>query len=525
MHPRDTRNPQRTVSVSERIAARFKELQRKAAAQSAEKHDDEEDEASVVFDNSSPTSQTSAATEEKPLPKVDKGKGKEVIASPEATTPTGLVSPPPLSPKLPPPKVDVRAASPLPPPPPQPILLAGLAVPPAALSDLLKRAASQLRLRPIKFPILGEYKDCFSGEEFVVWLVDNVDGLGGSLDRAEDAARDLTERDGLLRRVGEFGNAFENHDEAYYQFRPKAFEVGIERPTSPAEQQENLTSPIMTNLSPVADNLYKRSNTLVSLVSKAINQQSEPRHIRARSDANDADKSYRVAVRKLDRQRLGLEERIEETLKIAQKWELDRLHAVKTVMSQYQTALMHLPSDVKPSLERSATLIASFQPESDLRALIERYRTGPFMPVAQLYESITHDEADAYFGIDLRKWADGGWNAVRNGEEPKETIPDVLTVLLAALKEKYPKLQNDAEKRKTWIYEVPLSAVHHLREAINAIPPGNPIPIELLEKYDAPVLASAIKLWALELDPPLGLWEGWDDFRRLYPSGKSRSVC
>jgi len=46
----------------------------------------------------------------------------------------------------------------------------------------------------------------------------------------------------------------------------------------------------------------------------------------------------------------------------------------------------------------------------------------------------------------------------------------------------------------------------------------SPIPEEVLARYDAPVLASTLKLWALELDPPLGLWEGWDDIRKIYPS-------
>lgn len=40
----------------------------------------------------------------------------------------------------------------------------------------------------------------------------------------------------------------------------------------------------------------------------------------------------------------------------------------------------------------------------------------------------------------------------------------------------------------------------------------------MLNKYDAPVLAGCVKLWALELDPPLALWEGWDDIRKLYPT-------
>jgi hypothetical protein len=75
------------------------------------------------------------------------------------------------------------------------------------------------------------------------------------------------------------------------------------------------------------------------------------------------------------------------------------------------------------------------------------------------------------------------------------------------------------EKRKAWIYEVSLNAVHHLRESLNAIPPEQPIPTDIVTKYDAPVLASAVKLWLLELDPPIALWEGWEDLRRLYPNG------
>lgn len=65
---------------------------------------------------------------------------------------------------------------------------------------------------------------------------------------------------------------------------------------------------------------------------------------------------------------------------------------------------------------------------------------------------------------------------------------------------------------------MPLPALHHLREALNAVPPGQPFSSEMLAKYDAPVLAGCVKLWTLELDPPLALWEGWDDIRKLYPT-------
>ena len=56
----------------------------------------------------------------------------------------------------------------------------------------------------------------------------------------------------------------------------------------------------------------------------------QPPHIKARLEAEAADVQYRAAVRKLDRQRLGLEDEIERTLKNLQRWEADRLRAVKT---------------------------------------------------------------------------------------------------------------------------------------------------------------------------------------------------
>ncbi|CAE7217298.1 unnamed protein product, partial [Rhizoctonia solani] len=44
------------------------------------------------------------------------------------------------------------------------------------------------------------------------------------------------------------------------------------------------------------------------------------------------------------------------------------------------------------------------------------------------------------------------------------------------------------------------------------------IPSELFEQFDVPVLAATTKLWFLELNPPLGLWETWDELRKIYPS-------
>ncbi|KDQ61776.1 hypothetical protein JAAARDRAFT_123616 [Jaapia argillacea MUCL 33604] len=490
--------PQRTASVSERIAQRLKEIQNKSRGTPAVPEEKEPQE---------PT---------EPVEKVDKGKGK-------ATEETA--SPPAMSPVLPP-KVTLPSPPSSPTPaanaPPPPILLAGLSFSPAALSALLTKAQDQIALRPVRFPLLGEYEKCFHGEEFVEWLRVNVEGWAGDWDKADEGARGLCEDLGLMRRVGELGNAWESTDEAWYQFRPKS-------PSS-----ATATSP-SANLAPVADNLLKRSGTFVNLVQRAITNSSstllastgagaEPPFVKLKAEAEAAEKGYRVGVRRLDRQRLGLEEMVEETLKGLQRMEGDRLRAVKTVLLQYQGTLSNLPQSLSTSLELSSTVIASYQPESDLQALIERYRTGPFRPNPHVWESVgagiggyAEGEMDTVFGIDLRKWAEGVGD-VQGGEGEVPKVPGVLTALLGALGEKYGTMSNDAEKRKTWIYEVPLAAVHHLRESINGIPPTQTLPAELFEKHDAPILASTVKLWMLELDPPLGLWEGWDDIRKIYPT-------
>ncbi|TDL23780.1 hypothetical protein BD410DRAFT_856763 [Rickenella mellea] len=486
--------PQRSATISDRIAQRFKDIQKKATSAKTP------DSPTLVFEAHSP------GHEDKPLPsieKVDKGKGK-AVEEPESLE--MVASPPSLSPTLPP-KLALQEAT-----PPPPIVLAGVTMQPGVVSEMLKRAAAEMPLRNVKFPILGEYVGCFSGEEFAAWLAAKAQEFEGDLDKAEEAARQLTEKEGCLRRIGEFGNKFENTDDAFYQFRPKAFDLTNEQPKA----QDSPQSPI---IAPIAENLVKRSGTLVNFVSKAIttNMTSEPPYIKARADAEAADQTYRTAVRKLDKQRLGLEERIEDTLKSLQTWETERLRAVKTVLLQYQGTLKNLPTSLQPSLDRSSTLLSAYQPESDLKALIERYRTGPFRPTPHVYESITHDEWDVMFGIDLRKWADGGWNGLRGDDEKKEKIPGVVAALLSALNDMYATLPNDSEKRKVWIYEVPLKAVHHLRESINGVAPGQPISSKMLAAYDAPVLASCLKLWILELDPSLGTWEGWDDIRQLYP--------
>jgi hypothetical protein len=112
------------------------------------------------------------------------------------------------------------------------------------------------------------------------------------------------------------------------------------------------------------------------------------------------------------------------------------------------------------------------------------------------------------FGVDLVKWFESPAGIV--------DVHPVLSALLDRLKTGYPDLPNDIgschdayhiiprrrswfhifsalERRKTWIYEVPLELTHRLRATLNdaARPELNR---EQLDNADLPVVASTVKV-------------------------------
>ena len=57
-----------------------------------------------------------------------------------------------------------------------------------------------------------------------------------------------------------------------------------------------------------------------------------------------------------------------------------------------------------------------------------------------MFESVTHEEGGAVFGIDLRKWVEGGWGS---DEVRRDSLPPVLTTLLNALNAEYGDIPDD----------------------------------------------------------------------------------
>lgn len=77
----------------------------------------------------------------------------------------------------------------------------------------------------VKVPLIGTTPDAHSGEDLVLWFRENLDELAGSMSRAHELCRQLSEELAVLRLVGEIGNKFFDSSDAFYAWRPEAFHL------------------------------------------------------------------------------------------------------------------------------------------------------------------------------------------------------------------------------------------------------------------------------------------------------------
>ncbi|EGG07249.1 uncharacterized protein MELLADRAFT_77642 [Melampsora larici-populina 98AG31] len=434
-------------------------------------------------------------------------------------------------------------------------------------SRLFEQAQKTIYKQDVKIPLLGVYPGAHSGEDLVIYFKTNVTELSSS-GRAIEFCKELSEELAVLRLIGEIGNKFMPTHDAFYLWKPEAFTLhqitpepkledltntladrrslkagsNLSNPSSPGHSKKslslsNIQSALLSpaglssnnNLNesggPKGGAFAKYLQTAVSQAAKGINELSasvgvanppisiesadETREERLRREADSAEKAYAAQVARLDHTRLILEQAISEHASFLQRCELNRLRAAKAVIMGFNAALGTLIPKMKKTAEESDVLNESFVPESDVAALVERYRTGPFRPSPVLFHSFKGLPDQVNFGIDLGRW-------YLSQDDQQVVVPPIFSRLLKTLEEKCNSIESHSERRKTWIYEVPLRAVHSLREALDN-PNQSQISDERLSKLDAPLIASTIKLWLLELNPPPVHYSKYDDIKAIYP--------
>lgn len=59
-----------------------------------------------------------------------------------------------------------------------------------------------------------------------------------------------------------------------------------------------------------------------------------------------------------------------------------------------------------------------------------------------------------------------------------------------------------------------------LRNAINNPALSSDDVATIIKKFNVPIVAGTVKLYLLELNPPVLGWEGWEDAKAVYPNGE-----
>ena len=345
---------------------------------------------------------------------------------------------------------------------------------PDQVKIILTAMLNGIRIGETKVPILGTYQNVSTGADITEYIQKAMGAT--SMSYAERIGQDLV-TNGFLRLIGNVGNSFANSSKMNYQWRAKVFQM-----TGIAEKRG--VNRVSTGASLESDNPLVGS--MGEILSKWNQHPNETPLEKLKREARESDEKYRAGVKKLDLLRCNLEEAMIDHMKFMERCELDRLKAVKAVLLDFSGAISNSIPSLQSTVDNMMLYQESVQPLGDLRYLIENYRTGLFSPKVPIYENYWNQVDEQTFGVDIEARARGD----------RKRVPVIVTTILTFLDNHYPDLEGDEVRRNIWLVDVPLAATHHLRNSINN---GKNIPREILERYEIPIVASALKLYLLEL--------------------------
>ncbi|KAL8764048.1 MAG: hypothetical protein Q9184_000336 [Pyrenodesmia sp. 2 TL-2023] len=370
------------------------------------------------------------------------------------------------------------------------------------IKKILTHMLNNIRLRETKVPILGVYQNVSIGSDIVEYIQKHMGAT--SVSYAERIGQDLVEH-GFLRLVGSVGRTFANSSKMNYQWRTKVFQLtGIPEKKKPLERVSSISSTTDSIESPIGamGEMLSGWNPLSNA------HPNETPAERLRRESSEADERYKAGIRKLDLLRCNLEEAMIDHMKFMERCELDRLKAIKAVILDFSGAISNAIPSLQSTVDNMMLYQETVQPLGDLRYLLENYRTGAFVPKVQVYDNYYNTVDEQTFGVDLEARA----------RADRKRVPIIVTTILTFLDNHYPDLEGDEARRGIWLVDVPLAATHHLRNSINT---GKAIPREILERYEIPIVASALKLYLLELPDSLVSSQVYEIIKTIYSTSDS----
>lgn len=383
---------------------------------------------------------------------------------------------------------------------PEPIDIGDETYQPEQVKKLLIHALNNIKLGEAKVPILGTYQNVSTGSDITEYIQRHMGA--NSVAYAERIGQDLI-GNGFLRLVGNVGSTFANSSKMNYQWRPKTFQM-----TGVPEKKPKLlgrTSTTSSQSGSFSEGTVAFNDYLGGWNPLNNAHPNETPAEKLRREAKEADERYKAAIRKLDGLRCNLEEAIIDHLKFMERCELDRLKAIKSVILDFSGAVSNVIPSLQSTVDNMMLFQETVQPLSDLRYLLENYRTGNYVPKVTTYENYYNTVDEQTFGVDIEARA----------RSDRKRVPIIVTTLLMFLDSHYPDLEGDEARRSIWLVDVPLAATHHLRNQLNT---GKPIPPQLLEKYEIPIVAATLKLYLLELPDSLISSHVYEIVKTIYSS-------
>ncbi|KAL8641658.1 MAG: hypothetical protein Q9228_001560 [Teloschistes exilis] len=370
------------------------------------------------------------------------------------------------------------------------------------VKKILTHMLTNIKLGEAKVPILGVYQNVSVGSDIVEYIQKHMGAT--NVTYAERIGQDLVEH-GFLRLIGSVGRTFANSSKMNYQWRPKVFQMtGIPEKKKPLDRVSSISSTTDSIDSPIGamGEMLSGWNPLSNA------HPNETPAEKLRRESAEADERYKAGVRKMDTLRCSLEEAMIDHMKFMERCELDRLKAIKAVVLDFSGAISNVIPSLQSTVDNMMLYQETVQPLGDLRYLLENYRTGAFAPKVQVYDNYYNTVDEQTFGVDLEARA----------RADRKRVPIMITTILTFLDNHYPDLEGDEARRGIWLVDVPLGATHHLRNSINT---GKSIPREILERYEIPIVASALKLYLLELPDSLVSSQVYEIIKTIYSTPDS----
>lgn len=363
--------------------------------------------------------------------------------------------------------------------------------------QLIARMLNEIPRRSLRITILGTYDNVATGSEITEWIQHNV-AEAKATSAAERFGQELIDG-GFLRLVGQVGSKFANSSVMQYQWRPRSFEfAGLGHHGSSALDSFSAAT---ESWSETVTGYWRRTG---------IKEEDYESSEKLSREVRELDQKYRKNVAILDNVRCEVEELIVGHLQFMERCELDRLKAVKAVMLDFLAALSNSVPAIQATVDKLLVYQESANPASDLRYIVESYRTGSFLPRVTVYDNYYSSADGTIFGMDLELRCRGD----------RKHVPYVVSTILSHLDLIYPKLENDDVRVGLWQVSVPLKTTHELRREINT---SSQFDRSILTAYEPPVVASVLKMYLLELPDSLIPARYYEVLKAIYSHSASQS--